>query len=236
VSATPVACPLACAIITSRVKQGSARGTTRDTMFERGQMPRGVIRRICVFCGSRPGNRPAYVLAARELGSLLAERGIGLVYGGASVGVMGAVADATLRRGGEVIGVIPQALVHHELAHDHLTDLRVVGSMHERKALMAELSDAVIALPGGFGTFEELFETLTWSQLGIHEKAFGVLNIGGFYDGLLALVDHAVAEGFIPNGHRALILEGRHPEEMLDLLTSYTPPPPVVKWLKKSET
>jgi len=114
--------------------------------------------------------------------------------------------------------------------------LRVVASMHERKALMAELSDAVIALPGGFGTFEELFETLTWSQLGIHEKAFGVLNINGFYDGLLALVDHAVAEGFIPDAHRALILEGADPASMLNLLASYAPPPPVVKWLKKSET
>ena len=198
-------------------------------------MPRPTIRRICVFCGSRPGNRPEYVDAARKLGSLLAERSIGLVYGGARVGVMGAVADATLRGGGEVIGVIPKALVQHELAHDHLTELRVVASMHERKALMAELSDGVIALPGGYGTFEELFETLTWSQLGIHDKAFGVLNIGGFYDGLLALVDHAVDEGFIPEQHRALVLEATEPEAMLDLLTAYEPPPPVVKWLKPSD-
>ena len=198
-------------------------------------MPRPAIRRICVFCGSRPGNRPEYVEAARKLGSLLAERGIGLVYGGARVGIMGAVADAALKGGGEVIGVIPKALVQHELAHDHLTELRVVASMHERKALMAELSDGVIALPGGFGTFEELFETLTWSQLGIHDKAFGVLNIGGFYDGLLALVDHAVTEGFIPEQHRALVLEATEPEAMLDLLTAYEPPPPVVKWLKPSD-
>jgi uncharacterized protein (TIGR00730 family) len=195
-------------------------------------MPRPAIRRICVFCGSRPGNRPEYVQAARKLGSLLAARGIGLVYGGARVGIMGAVADAALRGGGEVIGVIPDALVQHELAHDHLTELRVVASMHERKAVMAELSDGVIALPGGLGTFEELFETLTWSQLGIHDKAFGVLNIGGFYDSLLALVDHAVTEGFIPEQHRALILEATDPEAMLDLLTAYEPPPPVVKWLK----
>ena len=131
--------------------------------------------------------------------------------------------------------MIPQALVQHELAHDHLTELRVVASMHERKALMAELSDGVIALPGGFGTFEELFETLTWSQLGIHDKAFGVLNIGGFYNGLLALVDHAVTEGFIPEQHRALVLEATDPEAMLDLLTAYEPPPPVVKWLKPSD-
>jgi uncharacterized protein (TIGR00730 family) len=199
-------------------------------------MPRPTIRRVCVFCGSRPGNRPEYVAAARKLGGLLAERGIGLVYGGASVGIMGAVADATLRGGGEVIGVIPQALVRHELAHNHLTELRVVASMHERKALMADLSDGVIALPGGFGTFEELFETLTWSQLGIHDKAFGVLNVGGFYDGLLALIDHAVTEGFIPEAHRALVLEATEPEAMLDLLTTYEPPPPVVKWLKPSDT
>ncbi|MGE3271943.1 MAG: TIGR00730 family Rossman fold protein [Chloroflexota bacterium] len=199
-------------------------------------MSRPPLRRICVFCGSRPGDRPEYVQTARKLGALFAERGIGLVYGGASVGVMGAVADATLRGGGEVIGVIPQALVRHELAHDHLTELRVVASMHERKALMAELSDAVIALPGGFGTFEELFETLTWSQLGIHTKAFGVLNVNGFYDGLLALVDHAVSEGFIPQPHRALILEATEPDTMLNLLQAYEPPPPVVKWLKPSET
>src|SRR5688500_17381062 len=133
-------------------------------------MTRPTIERICVFCGSRPGSRPEYLGAARQLGRLLAERKIGLVYGGASVGMMGALANAVLTGGGEVIGVIPEALVQRELAHDHLTELRVVGSMHERKALMAELSDAAIALPGGFGTFEELFEIITWSQLGIHRK------------------------------------------------------------------
>ncbi|MCC7371703.1 MAG: TIGR00730 family Rossman fold protein [Chloroflexi bacterium] len=199
-------------------------------------MPQAGLRRICVFCGSRPGVRPEYLALARQLGSLLAERRIGLVYGGASVGVMGAVADATLRGGGEVIGVIPQALVRPEVAHDHLTELRVVATMHERKALMAELSDAVIALPGGFGTFEELFETLTWSQLGIHNKAFGILNVGGFYDGLLALVDHAVSEGFIPEPHRALILEDSDPAAMIDRLAVYEPPPPIWKWLKPEET
>ena len=193
------------------------------------------VGRICVFCGSRPGNRPEYVEAARRLGSLLAERHIGLVYGGASVGIMGAVADAVLRGGGEVIGVIPRALVQRELAHDHLTELRVVESMHERKALMADLSDAVIALPGGFGTFEELFETVTWSQLGIHRKAFGVLNVHGFYDGLLALVQHAVEEGFVPPEHRALILEAAEPEQLLDLMIGYEPPPPVVKWIRTDQ-
>src|SRR6266545_3086622 len=138
-------------------------------------MPRQPVGRICVFCGSRPGNRPEYLEAARRLGGLLAGRRIGLVYGGASVGMMGAVADAVLKGGGEVIGVIPLALVQRELAHDHLTELRVVKNMHERKALMAELADAMIALPGGFGTFEELFESITWSQLGIHRKAIGLL-------------------------------------------------------------
>jgi uncharacterized protein (TIGR00730 family) len=194
------------------------------------------IGRICVYCGSRPGNRPEYLEAARRLGALLAERRIGLVYGGASVGMMGAVADAVLRGGGEVIGVIPHALVQRELAHDHLTELRVVANMHERKALMAQLSNAMIALPGGFGTFEELFETITWSQLGIHRKAIGLLNVGGFYDGLLALVQHAIDEGFVPPEHRALILEAAAPDTLLDLVAGYEPPPPVRKWLTPDET
>ncbi len=199
-------------------------------------MPRQPVGRICVFCGSRPGIRPEYLDAARRLGTLLAERRIGLVYGGASVGVMGAVADAALRGGGEVIGVIPKALERRELAHDNLTELRVVESMHERKALMAELSDAVIALPGGFGTFEELFETITWSQLGIHRKAVGVLNVRGFYDGLLALVQHAVDEGFVPPEHLGLILKAEEPEELVDLLIGYEPPPPIVKWIRADQT
>ena len=194
------------------------------------------VGRICVYCSSRPGNRPEYLEAARRLGALLAERRIGLVYGGASVGMMGAVADAALRGGGEVIGVIPHALVQRELAHDHLTELRVVADMHERKALMAQLADAMIALPGGFGTFEELFETITWSQLGIHRKAIGLLNVSGFYDGLLALVQHAIDEGFVPPEHRALILEAAEPEALLDLIVGYEPPPPVRKWLTPDET
>ena len=199
-------------------------------------MPRPSIQRICVFCGSRPGSRPEYLEAARQLGGLFAERRIGLVYGGASVGMMGAVADAVLTGGGEVIGVIPDALVQRELAHDHLTELRVVSSMHERKALMAELSDGVIALPGGFGTFEELFETITWSQLGIHRKAIGVLNVGGFYDGLLSLVEHAIEEGFVPAQHRDLILEAAEPEALLDLISGYEPPAPTRKWLQPNQT
>ncbi len=194
------------------------------------------LGRICVYCGSRPGNRPEYVETARRLGALLVERGIGLVYGGASVGIMGAVADAVLKGGGEVIGVIPHGLVQKEIAHDHLTDLRIVENMHERKALMADLSDAMVALPGGYGTFEEVFEAITWSQLGIHRKAIGLLNVGGFYDGLLALVDHAIAEGFVPTEHRGLIVEATEPEVLLDLVAGYEPPPPVVKWLSKNET
>ena len=200
------------------------------------QAPSQKIARICVYCGSRPGSRPEYLEAAVTLGRLFAERGIGLVYGGASVGMMGAVADAVLKGGGEVTGVIPEALVRRELAHDHLTELRVVSSMHERKALMAELSDAMIALPGGFGTFEELFETITWSQLGIHRKAVGVLNVSGFYDGLLALVEHAIAEGFAPPEHRALILDAAEPAALLDAVVSFVPPPPVRKWLSPSQT
>jgi uncharacterized protein (TIGR00730 family) len=199
-------------------------------------MPRPTIERICVFCGSRPGDRPEYLDAARQLGRLLAERRIGLVYGGASVGVMGALANAVLRGGGEVIGVIPEALVQRELAHDHLTELRVVDSMHERKALMAELSDAVIALPGGFGTFEELFETITWSQLGIHRKAIGVLNVGGFYNGLLSLMEHAIEEGFVPAQDRELILEAAEPEVLLDRIFGYEPPAPARKWLQRNQT
>ena len=199
-------------------------------------MPRPIIRRICVFCGSRPGSRPEYLDAARQFGSLLAERRIGLVYGGASVGVMGALANAVLGGGGEVIGVIPEGLVRREVAHHHLTEQRVVGSMHERKALMAELSDAVIALPGGFGTFEELFETITWSQLGIERKPIGVLNVGGFYDGLLALVEHAIEEGFVPAPDRALILHAAEPDVLLDRIVDYEPPAPARKWLQRNQT
>jgi uncharacterized protein (TIGR00730 family) len=193
------------------------------------------IGRLCVFCGSRPGARPEYVEQARRLGALLASKEIGLVYGGASVGLMGAVADSVLDGGGEVIGVIPEALAQKELAHSRVHNLRVVGSMHERKALMAELSDGFIALPGGFGTFEETFEMITWSQLGLHRKPFGLLNVAGFYDGILTLVEHAVEEGFIPAGDRRLILSAGDPAELLDLVTGYEPPPPAVKWIKDVE-
>ena len=198
-------------------------------------MPRP-IGRLCVFCGSRPGAKTEYVEHARRVGELLVERHFGLVYGGASVGLMGAVADAVLGGGGDVIGVIPEALALKELAHRGVRDLRVVGSMHQRKALMAELSDGFIALPGGFGTFEELFEMVTWSQLGLHRKPFGILNVAGFYDGLLALVDHAVEEGFIPAEHRGLILTSGDADELMDLIAGYEPPPPVVKWIRPDQT
>ncbi len=180
--------------------------------------------RLCVFSGSRPGRRAEYLEAAKTLGGLLAEQGIGLVYGGASVGLMGAVADAALARGGEVIGVIPQPLVDKEIAHKGLSDLRIVRTMHERKALMAELSDGFIALPGGIGTLEEMFEVWTWAQLGYHQKPCALLNAGGFYDGLSGFLDHLVREGFLQQTHRAMLITGNDPRVLLDRIRSYTPP------------
>jgi uncharacterized protein (TIGR00730 family) len=179
--------------------------------------------RICVFCGSSPGAGTAYVRAARELGRLLVQHGLGLVYGGGRVGLMYEIAREVHQRGGEVIGVIPRTLLERELGYAELLDLRVVGSMHERKALMAELADAFIALPGGLGTIEETFEVLTWTQLGIHHKPCGLLNVRGYYDRLLAFVDHAVSEGFIAAGHRSLILLEEDPEALLYKLEGYRP-------------
>lgn len=173
------------------------------------------MKRVCVFCGSSPGSNPDYARAARSLGTLLGEMGIGLVYGGASVGLMGALADAVLARGGDVIGVIPNHLVSKEVAHQGLSDLRVVASMHERKALMAELSDGFIALPGGLGTFEEFCEILTWAQLGLHHKPTGLLNVLGYYDLLLALLDQGVREQFVRPHHRELVLSAADPTELL---------------------
>jgi uncharacterized protein (TIGR00730 family) len=180
-----------------------------------------VIRRVLVFCGSSPGARAEYAAAADELGRLIAERGLGLVYGGASVGLMGAVADGALTTGGEVIGVIPRQLVEHEIAHPGLTDLREVSTMHERKALMAELSDAVIALPGGTGTLDELFELFTWSQLGLHRMPIGLLNVAGYWQPLLAMLDHMVAERFLRAEHRDTLLVSASAAEMLDALEGY---------------
>lgn len=192
------------------------------------------MRNICVFSGSSPGRVRDYRDAATRLGRSLAERNIRLVYGGAAVGLMGAVADATLAAGGEVTGVIPKALVEHEVAHKLLPDLRVVGSMHERKALMAELSDAFIALPGGIGTFEEIFEVWTWTQLGTHAKPCAVLNVHGFYDRLLGFLDHVVEEEFLKPVHRGMLLAAGDPEVLLDMITGYRVPTET-KWITDDE-
>ena len=179
---------------------------------------------ICIFCGSSPGHDPQYVEAARNLGRLLASRKIGLVHGGAKVGVMGALADAALDAGGNVIGIIPQSLVDFEVAHDGLTDLRIVSSMHERKALMADLSDAFIALPGGIGTLEETFEMLTWSQLGFHPKPVALLDIGGFFTKLTDFLDHVVAEGFLRPQHREILLCDNDAETLLAQIDAWEAP------------
>jgi uncharacterized protein (TIGR00730 family) len=192
------------------------------------------MKRVCVFCGSSPGVRPEYVEAARELGGLLAARGIGLVYGGARVGLMGAVADAVLAGGGEAIGVIPRALVSKEVAHQGLTALHVVDTMHQRKAMMADLSDGFVALPGGFGTFEEFCEVLTWSQLGFHPKPCGLLNVHRYYDPLLALFNQGVTEGFIRPQHRALVLEETAPADLLARMETFVPPTGD-KWIGREE-
>jgi hypothetical protein len=178
------------------------------------------LRRVCVFCGSNVGVRTEYRAAAEQLAFELARRHVGVVFGGGCVGLMGVVADAALLHGGHVTGVIPSALVARELAHQGLPDLRVVGSMHERKALMAELSDAFIALPGGFGTFEEFCEAVTWTQLGLHQKPCGLLNVGGFYDPLLALFDRAVADGFIGLTNREIVLADADPAALVDRLAA----------------
>jgi hypothetical protein len=188
-----------------------------------------------VFCGSSAGVRPEYTEAAAAVGRLLAERGIGLVYGGGKVGLMGVLADAVLAAGGEAVGVIPHALEAREVGHTGLTELHVVDTMHQRKALMADLADGFVALPGGFGTYEEFFEVLTWSQLGIHPKPCGVLNTAGFYDALLALADHAVAEGFVRAEHRQLVLVETDPAVLLDRMAAFAPPPTVGKWITPDE-
>jgi uncharacterized protein (TIGR00730 family) len=193
------------------------------------------MKRICVFCGSNPGASPVYAEAARALGATLARRGLGLVYGGGNVGLMGIVADAAQAAGAEVIGVIPQALVDREVAHHGLADLRIVGSMHERKALMSELADGFIALPGGIGTLEEWFETWTWAQLGLHAKPFGLLDVAGYYGHLIRFLDHVVAERFLHPDHRSMVLVETDPGNLLDRMRSYTPPV-VVKWIDRSES
>ena len=195
------------------------------------------MKRICVFCGANAGNRPQYRSEAEKLGRLLAARGLELVYGGGNVGLMGIVADACLEAGGSVIGVIPEALMGKEVAgrhvdHRNLTRLEVVDSMHTRKARMAELADGFIALPGGFGTFEEFCEVLTWGQLGFHVKPMGLLNVAGYYDTLLALFDHAVQEGFLRQQNRDMALADADPSRLLEAMAAFTPEP-VSKWLKE---
>lgn len=188
------------------------------------------MRRICVFAGSNSGARPEYSEAARRLGRELAARGLGLVYGGSSVGLMHVVADAVLAEGGEVIGVLPRGLFRREVAHTGLTELREVGSMHERKALMADLSDGFIALPGGYGTFDELFEITTWAQIGIHSKPVGLLDVADYFAPLLAMVQHAAAEGFVPQQQARLLLREEDPATLLDRFAAYTPPASMWKW------
>lgn len=188
------------------------------------------MKRVCVYCGSSEGARPEYVQAARELGRSLARRGLGLVYGGARVGTMGAVADGALEAGGEVIGVIPHGLTALEVAHDSLSELHAVRSMHERKALMEELSDAFVSLPGSYGTHDETFEILVWLQLGIHRKPIGLLNVLGYYDLLLAHLDHARREGFLKPENQALLLVEDDAETLLDRVTTWVPPD-IPRWV-----
>lgn len=190
-----------------------------------------ILRRLCVYCGASTGNLPAYRTAAEALGTLLAQEGITLVYGGGHVGLMGAIADACLRAGGQVIGVIPQALADKEVAHLGLTELYIVPSMHERKHKMAELADAFVALPGGIGTLEELIEVLTWQQLGFHNKPIAVLNVAQCFTPLRALLTHMVQSGFLRPAHAAALLEAEHPADLLAQLRHYTPPPVASKWL-----
>ena len=193
-----------------------------------------ILRSICVFCGSNRGGREEYGKAAAGLGRLLAGRGLRLVYGGAAVGLMGALADATLAAGGEVVGIMPVALVEREIAHAGLTELRAVGSMHERKATMFDLADAFIALPGGAGTLEEVFEIWTWGQLGHHQKPIGLLNVAAFFDALLAFLDHQAAESFMRREHREMLLADADAERLLERFVAYQPPR-VEKWIKRDE-
>jgi len=193
-----------------------------------------VLKRVCVFCGSSVGGRTEYVDAARQLAVEMARRKIDLVFGGGAVGLMGVVADAILEAGGSATGVIPHALVAREVAHTALPDLRIVNSMHERKELMAKLADAFVALPGGFGTFEEFCEVVTWTQLGVHRKPCGLFNVAGYYDPFIALFDHAVAEGFIKPENRQIVISHSDAAALLDALI--TPPPlPEARWISRSD-
>lgn len=190
------------------------------------------MQRICIFCGSNPGNDPIFAARAQAMGEALAKRGLGVVYGGAAVGLMGRIADVALANGAEVIGVLPRALSEKELAHPGLTELHIVESMHERKAMMAQLSDGFIAMPGGIGTFEEICEVFTWSQLGFHEKPCGLLNVGGYYDCFLEMLDNAVTQGFLKEAHRSILFSSPQPETLLEAFEGYVPPR-TNKWIER---
>ncbi len=194
------------------------------------------MNRICVFCGASPGGRPEYRQATADLARLLASEGIGVVYGGGGVGLMGALADAVLAEGGEITGVIPRSLVDREIAHPEVQDMRVVASMHERKALMAELSDAFVALPGGIGTLEELFEVYTWAQLGLHQKPCALLNVAGYYDAIADFLTQAVEERFLRDETRELLMIEEEPAPLLERLSSFEPQAGVPKWIDREET
>ncbi len=193
------------------------------------------MKSICVYCGSSPGRLEAYVDGARALARALVDRDLGLVYGGASIGLMGLIADSVLHLGGRAVGVIPQALARKEVAHKGLTELHITQSMHERKTLMAELSDGFIAMPGGIGTFEELFEIWTWAQLGIHAKPVGALNVAGYYDALTTFLDHATAEQFMKPQHRSMLIVEPEPVALLARFATYQPPG-IQKWLDADES
>jgi uncharacterized protein (TIGR00730 family) len=203
-------------------------------MGARSTLP--AVRRLCVFCGSSPGARPVYGEAAEELGRLLAGEGIQLVYGGGAVGLMGRLADAVMAAGGEPIGILPRALVEKEIGHPGLSDLRVVGSMHERKALMAELADGFVALPGGLGTVEELFEVYTWAQLGLHRKPCALLDVDGYYEGIASFLAHAVEERFLRENHRSMLIVERDARALLRRLRDFEPQAIVPKWIDREET
>lgn len=205
-----------------------------DSSAKQDSQPQRQIHRLCVFCGSSTGYRPAYAEAAAQLGQAIANSKTALVFGGGRVGLMGILADSVLAAGGQAIGVIPRALVEKEIAHASLTQLHVVQSMHERKARMADLADAFLLLPGGFGSWEEFCEIVTWLQLGIHRKPCAILNVAGYYDHLLSLADHALAEGFLRAAHHAMIIVETNPQALLSRLAA-APIPTEVKWIAKSE-
>lgn len=192
------------------------------------------IKNICVYCGSSPGKNPAYSDAATSLAIALCNRGIGLVYGGGAIGVMGVIADAVLEAGGQAIGVIPKSLAVKEVAHDNLSELHVVASMHDRKAMMADLADGFIALPGGWGTLEEIFEMLTWAQLGFHEKPCGLLNIEGYYNGLIDFLENSFEQQFVSELYRPMLMKAQEPLALLDQFATYQAPK-VRKWVGEDE-